>query len=99
MALRRGPWVEFETDDPDELVLIHPGWTNDTESLVLAIRETGWFATTYEAVAAAERAALSWGWVGLDDSGTLQRCNAAGQGEVTGDLTEVHTITFATLEN
>ena len=45
--MRRGAWAEIDLADlPTELILAHPGWTNDRETLAVAMRETGWFPTT-----------------------------------------------------
>ena len=45
--MRRGGWAEIDLVDlPDELILAHPGWTNDRETLVIGIREAGWFVST-----------------------------------------------------
>ena len=66
---RRDPWFELELrDDPDDVrVLFRPGWTNDTEGMFLPLRETGWFATTFETRRALEGVTLTWGWIGVDD--------------------------------
>ena len=79
---RRDPWFEIELrDDPDDVrVLFRPGWTNDTEGIFLPLRETGWFATTYETRQALERMVLTWGWIGVDDDLNLVECSAEGRG-------------------
>jgi hypothetical protein len=98
--MRRGHWFEFEGDDPEEFVMVHPGWTNDRETLVLSVRETGWFSTSHEVADAVERATLHWGFIGEDEEGNLRVCDAEGrqQGqEDMGPLAEVAQVTFAKL--
>lgn len=94
MALRRGGWDElFLDDEPDSLILMHPGWTSDRETLVLAVRETGWFPTTGEAMRAAEDAVIKWGWIGVTDESTVVICDpdghAAGSGDDVVDVSQV----------
>lgn len=92
--MRRGAWEEIElADEPGALLLYHPGWTNDRETLALAIRETGWFLSMRMSFEAAEEAELKWGWIGVTDQSTLAICNseglAAGSGENVNDITQV----------
>jgi hypothetical protein len=92
--LRRGLWDEVElADEPDALIMVHPGWTADRESLALALRETGWFAAARPAFEAAESAELKWGWIGDTDERTVVICDsqglAAGTGEVVNDIAQV----------
>ena len=91
---RRGPWAEVELRDaPGELVLIHPGWTNDRETLVPSIKEAGWFHYGMDAFRAAEDAELKWGWVGVDEELNVVVCSADGvvgeTGEVADDVVQV----------
>ncbi len=99
--MRRGGWAEVELDDlPEELILAHPGWTNDRETLVVAVREAGWFVSTGEAFRAAENAEIKWGWIGVTDESTLVICSseglAAGSGE---DVTDVLQVTLARMRH
>lgn len=96
-VLNRGPWVEVELrNHPNELVMMHPGWTNDRDSLFLPLRETGWFSTTAEARDAYERTELWWGWVGADDDRQLVPCTATGQTGADGEcVDEVSQVTLA----
>lgn len=92
--MKRGLWVDLDLADlPGEPVLVHPGWTNDRESLSLALREVGWFATTSEAFAAAENADLKWGWIGTNADQETVLCNVngttVGTGENVNDLAQV----------
>ena len=104
--MRRGPWVELETSNPNEFVLVHPGWTQDTDSLFLAIRETGWYATNAAVIDAVEHIELSFGWIGVDENGDLAQCHFDGRptsvdldDEDTDRLDEVNTVTFARICN
>jgi hypothetical protein len=92
--MRRGGWDEVELDDePDALLMVHPGWTNDRETLAFGIRETGWFPTSRTSFEAAENADLKWGWIGVTDESTLVICDsdglAAGSGEIVTDVSQV----------
>jgi hypothetical protein len=92
--LRRGLWDELElADEPDALIMAHPGWTADRESLALALRETGWFAAARPAFEAAENAELKWGWIGDTDERTVVICDsqglAVGSGEIVSDVAQV----------
>jgi hypothetical protein len=94
MTLRRGPWVDIDLADmPEAMVMAHPGWTNDRESLSLAVREVGWFPTTWQSFAAAEDAELKWGWIGSNADGELVLCSAegtpVGPGENVNDVSQV----------
>ena len=98
--VKRGQWFELDVDPSSSTyVLVHPGWTNDLESLTIAVREAGWFPTSKGAYEAAERAVLSWGWLGVDDSGEVRACSMDGTPE--GDdsdsdpLQDVESATFA----
>lgn len=94
--LRRGLWDELDlADEPDALMLFHPGWTNDRESLALAVRETGWFATNAEPFRAAEDAELKWGWIGVTEDRNVVICNSDGIAAATG--AEVNNILQVTL--
>lgn len=99
--LRRGYWDEITLgDDPDALVLAHPGWVRDRESLALAIRETGWLPTTRASFEAAESAELKWAWVGLTDERTLVICDSEGLAVGTGDaVSDVFQVTLARIGN
>jgi hypothetical protein len=92
--MRRGEWDEIElVDEPGALLMFHPGWTNDRETLVVGIREAGWFRATGDAFRAAEDAELKWGWIGVTDQSTLAICSsdgiAAGTGETVDDVLQV----------
>ncbi len=92
--MRRGLWDEVElADEPSALVMVHPGWTGDRETLALALRETGWFAAARPAFEAAENAELKWGWVGDTDERTVAICDsqglAVGSGEIVNDVAQV----------
>jgi len=92
--MRRGSWDEIElVDQPDALLMMHPGWTNDRETLALGIRETGWYPTTRQAFEAAEDAALKWGWIGVTEDSTMVICDsggfAIGTGEQVSDTVQV----------
>jgi len=95
--MRRSSWDEVEVvDEPDSLLLLHPGWTNDRETLVMAIREAGWFRSTGEAFHAAEAAELKWGWIGVTDQSTLAICSSDGIAAGTGeDVSDVLQVTLA----
>lgn len=94
---RRGGWFELDWDAP---VMAHPGWTNDTETLVLAVREAGWFAMTWQAREAAEGAVLTWGWVGTDDNGVLHPCHMSGWCDELDDyLDETTQVTLARFDS
>ena len=102
--LRRGLWTDLDLADlPGELVLVHPGWINDRESLALAIREVGWFPATWQAFSAAEDAELKWGWIGttLDQETVL--CNSdgttVGSEESVNDATQVTLALINTLHD
>lgn len=100
MALTRGPWVEFETGDPSEHVLVHPGWTNDPDALFTAVREAGWYVTNGEVHEALERVEFSWGWVGTGDDGELGECSYLGvplQDPEGPRMENVESVTFARL--
>jgi len=95
---RRDPWFELELrDDPDDVrVLFRPGWTNDTEGMFLPLRETGWFATTFETRRALEGVTLTWGWIGVDDDLNLVECSAEGEVPGTGEFVDdVGQVTLA----
>jgi hypothetical protein len=94
MMLRRGLWIDVDLADmPDEQVMLHPGWTNDRESLSLAVREVGWFPTTSLSFQAAEAAELKWGWVGTNADQELVLCDVegtpVGAGENVNDIAQV----------
>jgi len=85
-VLRRGSWEDVDLIDmPDELVLVHPGWISDRESLALAIRECGWFPSTWQAFDAAETARLKWGWIGSTDDDETVLCTPKGTTVGTGE--------------
>jgi hypothetical protein len=79
-----------------ELLMFCPGWTNDPASLMLPLRETGWFATTGEAMEAAANTRLSWIWMGVNDDLELVECtwNGVQLGE-GGNVTDVMQVTLA----
>ena len=92
--MHRGLWNELElADEPSALIMVHPGWTADRETLALALRETGWFASARPAFEAAEDAELKWGWVGDTDERTVVICDsqglAVGSGEIVSDVAQV----------
>lgn len=92
----RGLWAELEVDG--EELLVHPGWTSDTDTLAIALRETGWFPTTREAYEAANEARLSWGWVGVDDDLHLRACHWNGLCDAIGDyVSDVSQVTLASI--
>jgi hypothetical protein len=95
--LRRGGWAELDLDDePDAMVMAHPGWTNDRETLSLGVRETGWFPTTGEAMRAAEAADVKWGWIGVTDQSTVVICDSEGLAVGSGEeVTDVSQVTLA----
>lgn len=95
--VRRSDWDELELDDAQgELMMVHPGWTNDRESLGLSIRETGWYFTSGEAFRAAENAELKWGWIGVTEDRTVVICDSSGIVNTTGDeVSEVLQVTLA----
>jgi hypothetical protein len=97
MSLRRGLWVDVDVADlPGEMVLIHPGWTNDRESLSVAIREVGWFPTTMLSFLAAEEAELKWGWIGNNAEREIVLCDAEGTPVGTGEnASDVAQVTLA----
>jgi hypothetical protein len=99
--LRRGEWDEIDlADEPTALILAHPGWTNDRETLALAVRETGWFSTSRDAFGAAEDAELKWGWVGVTEDRTVVICDATGIGAATGtEVDDVLQVTLARMRN
>lgn len=87
--LRRGAWNELELrDSDDDLMLFHPGWTNDMTGLLLPLRETGWFSNGFEVRDALDHAVLSWGWVGVDDDLNLVQCSSGGEVLETGESVE-----------
>ena len=93
---RRGRWVELDVDGVPTLV--HPYWTEDTETLTLAIRETGWLATAGQAREAAEGARLHWRWIGTDEDLQLRDCHWDGWNDELGDyLSDVSQVTLAEL--
>ena len=99
--MHRGLWNELElADEPSALIMVHPGWTADRETLALALRETGWFASARPAFEAAENAELKWGWVGDTDERTVAICDsqglAVGSGEIVNDVAQV---TLARIDN
>ena len=92
--MRRGDWDHIELDDDTSgTIMVHPGWTNDRETLASAYREAGWFFTAREAFDAAENADLKWGWIGVSDTRTVVICDssgiAAGSGEDVDDVLQV----------
>jgi len=94
--MRRGEWDEIGlADDPAALIMCHPGWTNDRETLALAIREAGWYFTNRESFQAAEDAELKWGWIGVTEDRTVVICSEDGIAAGTG--TEVNDISQVTL--
>jgi hypothetical protein len=95
--VRRGPWVDIDLADlPEALVLVHPGWTNDRESLAMAIREGGWFPSTWQAFHAAENADLKWGWIGVNDQLETVLCNSVGATVGTDEnVNDVRQVTLA----
>jgi hypothetical protein len=99
--MRRGPWDEIELgDEPDALIMAHPGWTNDRETLALAVRETGWFPTIGQSFRAAESADLKWGWIGVNDQSTLVICSSDGLAVSTGEnVSDVLQVTLARINN
>jgi len=83
--LQRGLWDDIElADEPDATLMFHPGWTGDRETLALALRETGWFATNAEPFQAAEDAELKWGWIGVTEDRTVVICSSEGIAASTG---------------
>lgn len=99
--MRRSDWDEIELDDAQgEQMLMHPGWTNDRESLGLSIRETGWFLTSGEAFRAAEDAELKWGWIGVTEDRTVVICDSGGFATATGeDVNDIVQVTLARITN
>jgi hypothetical protein len=99
--LRRGEWDEIELgDEPDALMLAHPGWINDRETLAFALRETGWFATNAAPFQAAEDAHLKWGWIGVTEDRTVVICDSDGIAAGTGDaVVDVLQVTLARVSN
>jgi len=99
--LRRGEWDEIELgDEPEALILAHPGWTNDRETLALALRETGWFATNAAPFEAAENASLKWGWIGVTEDRTVVICDSEGIAAGTGvDVNDILQVTLARVSN
>jgi hypothetical protein len=99
--LRRGEWDEIDlADEPESLILAHPGWTNDRESLALAVREAGWFVTSRDAFVAAEDAQLKWGWVGVTDDRTVVICDSDGIAAGTGDdVNDILQVTLARMKH
>jgi len=97
---RRGPWAEVDLrDDPEALVLVHPGWTNDRESLVPSIKEAGWFHYGFDAFRAAETAQLKWGFIGVDEELNVVVCSADGDVVATGEtVTDVLQVTLALID-
>ena len=97
MSLRRGLWVDVDLADlPGRQVMLHPGWTNDRESLSLAVREVGWYPTTMMSFQVAEDAELKWGWVGSNADGELVLCSAEGTLVGTGEnVNDVSQVTLA----
>lgn len=97
--MRRGLWEELDLADlPDELLLVHPGWTNDRESLALAIREVGWFPNTWQSFAAAENAQLKWGWIGVNAELETVLCTFDGATVGSDEsVNEVQQVTLALL--
>ncbi len=92
--LRRGPWFEVELPNHEgELLMACPGWTNDPATLVLPIREAGWFATSGEVFDAVSNAVLTWIWMGETDDLELVECSweglALGSGENVNDVRQV----------
>jgi hypothetical protein len=101
VVLRRGFWDDIELIDlPDDLVLIHPGWISDRESLALAIREGGWFSSTWMAFDAAENARLKWGWIGTTDDDEITLCTPKGTTVGTGEsVTGTRQVTLALISS
>jgi hypothetical protein len=101
MALQRGGWEEIVLDeDPEALVMVHPGWTSNADTLILALRETGWFPTTGQAVWAAETAQLKWVWIGVTDQSTVVICSAEGIAIRSGEeVVDVSAVTLARISN
>jgi hypothetical protein len=99
--VRRGPWDELElASEPESLILVRPGWSNDRESLSLAIREAGWYPTIGESFRAAEDADLKWGWIGVTDESTVVICGPDGILVETGEqLVDVSQVTLARISN
>ena len=97
MTSTRAPWTEAELrGHEDTPLLICPGWTNDTETLVLPLRETGWFETTAEAYRAFENVQLYWGWVGVDQDQKLVICSSEGAVDDSEEIvTDVMQVTLA----
>ena len=95
--MRRGLWVDIELADlPDQQVMVHPGWTNDRESLALAIREVGWYPTTMMSMLAADEAELKWGWIGTNADREIVLCSAEGTPIGTGEnVNDVAQVTLA----
>jgi len=94
---RRGPWAEVDLRDaPELLVLVHPGWTNDRETLVPSIKEAGWFHYGFDAFHAAETADLKWGFIGVDEELNVVVCSVDGDVAATGEIvTDVLQVTLA----
>ena len=87
--LRRRPWSELELRDAeDDLVLYHPGWTNDMEGLLLPMRETGWFGNAAEVKRAFDEMTVIWGWIGVDDDLNLVQCSSGGEVIETGEIVD-----------
>jgi len=99
--LRRGEWDEIElVDEPDALLMFHPGWTNDRETLALALRETGWFPTNAAPFVAAEDAELKWGWIGVTEDRTVVICDSDGIAVATGAaVDDVLQVTLARMRH
>lgn len=98
--MRRGQWDELElADEPDALILVHPGWVGDSdarEELVIGVREAGWFATTGEAFRAAEEADLRWGWIGVTEERTVVICSSEGVATASEEnVDDVRQVTLA----
>jgi hypothetical protein len=94
--VRRGDWRDIDLDDTNETVMVHPGWTNDRETLAGAYREAGWFFTAREAFEAAENADLKWGWIGVSDTRTVVICDSGGIAHASGEgVDDVLQVTLA----
>lgn len=80
---RRADWYEWDGEHtPEEYILACDTWTADTETIMTALRETGWFVIGWHAMAAAEDAELVHAWYGyLDGDPTPCICDEHGRTE------------------
>jgi hypothetical protein len=73
-VLRRDGWYEIW----DGHVLAIDKWTGDAESLLTALKETGWFSDARSMYDAAENAVFQHVWLGTDDDGETAVCYEDG---------------------